>query len=98
VDAEHGQVDGELRAVPPCLGFAPAEDDDAQSGKTRQKLDERRARFVDVGRPHVADLVRVAEVPGDDVPVDDVAAAIDAGVAGFAEPSDGLEPSTPSLP
>jgi len=32
-DAEHGQVDGELRAVPPCLGFAPAEDDDAQSGK-----------------------------------------------------------------
>src|SRR6266545_7063868 len=69
---QHGQVNGESRAVPAFLRLAPTEDHNLQLGQKRHQLDERWSRFVEVGRSHLADLVLVADIPRHDVPVDDI--------------------------
>jgi hypothetical protein len=66
----------------PCLGGAVTDkDDDAQPRQESEKLDQRLVCLLDVQAVRRADPLRRPDVPGDDVPDDDLAASIDAGLA-----------------
>src|SRR5438270_2284933 len=78
---EYREGKGRLRTPPASLSLAPEEDDDAEVGEKIEQLEQGRPRLLDVASLYLADLAVVTEIPGDDVPGDDVAPAVDAGLA-----------------